>query len=103
MDGDSFSIKTADYRGSTSVSICDQELIGKTVTDGNLQVHISQEFFFGEIVGRNEALHLIKSCSIINLAGERAVSLAIENKMGAREAIREIEGVPFLMIYKFTR
>lgn len=101
MGADGFSVKTAEYRGNTLVSICDEELIGRTVKDGKLQVHISMEFFFGEIVDGREALGLLHRCSIINLAGRRAVALAVDNKLGAREAIREIEDVPFLMIYKF--
>ena len=99
---DGFSVRTAELRGNTLVNICDEELVGRTVTEGKLQVHISKDFFSGEVVDRNEALDLIKGCSIVNLAGKRAVSLAIDNKMGAKEAVREIEEVPFLMIYKFT-
>ena len=39
----------------------------------------------------------------MNLAGRRVITLALENRIGASEAVREIEGVPFLMIYKFLR
>ena len=99
MDG--FSIRTADYKGSTLVSICDEELIGKTVTEGRLKMHISPDFFYGEIVDYREALRLMKVCSMVNLAGRRAVNLAIANELEAKEAVREIEKVPFLMIYKF--
>ena len=66
-----------------------------------MRMHISPDFYHGEIVDGEEALRLMKVCSIINLAGSRSVSLAIDNKLGAKEAIREIENVPFLMIYKF--
>ena len=99
MDG--FSIKTAVYKESTLVSICDEELMGRTVTEGRLKMHISREFFYGEIVDGREALRLMKVCSMVNLAGRRTVNLAIANELGAKEAVREIEKVPFLMIYKF--
>ena len=95
-----FSVKTTSYQGTVLVNICDEELIGKTVTEGKLKVHLSKEFYFGEVVDEGEALHLIRTCSIVNLAGSRSVSLAVENEIGAPEAIREIEEVPFLMIYK---
>lgn len=84
------------------MNMCDEELVGKTVSEGKLSVHLSKEFYSGEVVDSGEALRLIRTCSIINLAGERSVSLAVENKMGAPEAVREIEEVPFLMIYKFA-
>ena len=84
------------------MNICDEELIGRTVTEGKLKVQISKEFYYGEVVDKGEALRLIRTCSIVNLAGDRSVSLAVENEMGAREAVREIQDVPFLMIYKFS-
>ncbi len=100
--GARFSVRTTAYQGSVLVNICDEELIGKRVSEGKLEVHISKEFFFGEVVDKGEALRLIRTCSIINLAGPRSVALAVENQVGTREAIREIQDVPFLMIYKFS-
>lgn len=101
MAGTNFSVRTAEYKGSVLVNICDEELIGRTVTEGKLKMHISKEFYFGEVVNKGEALRLIRTCAIVNLAGKRSVSLAVDNEIGAREAVREIEGVPFLMVYKF--
>ena len=100
-NGKGFSVRTAEYRGTILVNICDEELVGRTVTEGKLQVHLSPEFYSGEVVDMGEALRLIRTCSIVNLAGSRSVSLAVDNKLGAAEAIREIEEVPFLMLYKF--
>jgi len=96
-----FSIRTTEYRGSVLVNICDEELIGRTVAEGKLKMHISKDFYAGEVVQKGEALRLIRTCAIVNLAGRRSVSLAIDNQVGAREAVREIEDIPFLMIYKF--
>ena len=97
-----FSVRTAEFKGTILVNICDEELVGRTVTEGDLKVRLSEEFYSGEIVDTGEALRLIRTCSIVNLAGTRSVSLAVDNKVGAPEAIREIEEVPFLMIYKFA-
>ena len=96
-----FSVRTSSFNGSALVNICDEELIGRTVSEGNLQVHISKEFYFGEVVDGGEALRLIRTSSIVNLAGPRSVSLAVDNEMGVPQAVRKIDGVPFLMIYKF--
>jgi hypothetical protein len=100
---DSFAVRTQEYKGNVLVNICDEELIGRTVTEGKLKMHISKEFYFSEMVDAAEALELIKTCAIVNLVGHRSVSLAVENHIGARQAIREIEDVPFLMVYKFLR
>ena len=101
-NGKGFSVRTADYKGTILVNICDEELVGRTVTEGELRVHLSSEFYSGEVVDTGEALRLIRTCSIVNLAGTRSVSLAVDNNVGSPEAIREIEEVPFLMIYKFA-
>jgi hypothetical protein len=97
-----FSVRTAEYKGTILVNICDEELVGRTVAEGRLKVHLSEEFYSGEVVDKGEALRLIRTCSIVNLAGSRSVALAVDNKVGAPEAVREIEEVPFLMIYKFA-
>jgi hypothetical protein len=97
-----YSVRTSEYQGTTLVNMCDEELVGRTVAEGKLKVHLSEEFYSGEVVNEGEALRLIRTCSIVNLAGSRSVSLAVDNRMGAPEAIREIEEVPFLMIYKFS-
>jgi len=42
-----FSVRTAEYKGNVLVNICDEELIGRTVIEGKLKMHISKEFYFG--------------------------------------------------------
>jgi hypothetical protein len=101
LDKAGFLVRTTDYKGSTLVNICDEELIGKTVKEGKLSVCLSRDFYSGEVVGKGEALRLIRTCAIVNLAGDRSVSLAVDNLIGAPQAIRKIQDIPFLMIYKF--
>ena len=97
-----YSVRTSEFRGTVLVNICDEELVGKTVSEGKLKVHLSPDFYSGEVVDTGEALRLIRTCSIVNLAGTRSVNLAVDNDVGNKEAVREIEKVPFLMIYKFS-
>jgi uncharacterized protein len=101
-NGKGFSVRTAEFRGTILVNICDEELVGRTVSEGKLKVHLSEDFYSGEVVDTGEALRLIRTCQIVNLAGTRCVSLAVDNAVGSPAAIREIEEVPFLMIYKFA-
>jgi hypothetical protein len=102
-NGKGYSVRTSEFKGTILVNMCDEELVGRTVEEGKLKVHLSRDFYSGEVVDKGEALRLIRTCSIVNLAGFRSVSLAVDNNVGAPEAIREIEEVPFLMIYKFAR
>ena len=102
MAGRGFCVRTADYKGTILVNMCDEELLGTTVEEGRLKVHLSRDFYSGGVIDKGEALRLIRTCSIINLAGSRSVSLAVDNEVGSPAAIREIQSVPFLMIYKFS-
>jgi hypothetical protein len=96
-----FSVRSITWKNSSLVNVCDAELIGRTLSEGRLKMHISKEFFGGELVEEEEAVKIIKESAMISLAGERSVNMALSNKLGSPQAVREIEGVPFLMIYKF--
>jgi hypothetical protein len=96
-----FSVRSIAWKNSHLVNLCDAELIGKTLSEGKLKMQISNEFFGGELVEEEEALKIIKESAMVSLAGERSVNIALVNKLGSPQAVREIEGVPFLMIYKF--
>ncbi len=96
-----FSVHSIVWKNSAVVNVCDADLIGRTLCEGNLKVHISKDYFGGELLEEEEALKLIKESPMVSLAGERSVNVALANKLGSPQAVREIEGVPFLMIYKF--
>jgi len=95
------SVRSIAWKNSSVVNVCDADLIGRTLIEGRLRMHISSDFFGGALVGEEEALKLIRESSMISLAGERSVRVALSNRLGSPQAVREIEGVPFLMIYKF--
>ena len=96
-----FSVRSIAWKSSYVVNLCDVELIGKTLEEGKLKMHISKEFFGGELIEEEEAVKLMKESSMISLAGTKSVNIALMNKLGSPQAVREIAGVPFLMIYKF--
>ncbi len=84
------------------ISICDLELVGKTLKDGDLAVNLSREYFQEHTIIETEALELLESCSIANLVGTRIVNLAIGLRLASQYSVRHISGIPFLMIYKFN-
>ncbi|MEM3436967.1 MAG: DUF424 family protein [Nitrososphaerales archaeon] len=92
-----------DWQGMKLVNICDKELIGKTIKDKKVEIHISPNYFEGELVNIEEALFLIKSCSIANLVGEKIVIETIKAELASKHAVKRIGSTPFLMIFKFSR
>ena len=43
------------WKNSSVVNVCDAELIGQTLIEGKLKMHISKEFFGGDLVEEDEA------------------------------------------------
>lgn len=89
------------YQGSVMVNMCDEELVGSKVSEGKLEIKITKDYFGQEVVEEREAAELLYACSIANLVGERIVDKAVDMKMASKLSVRMINGVPFLMIYKF--
>ena len=83
------------------IDICDIELIGSRLQEGELLIDITKEYFQQEIIEALQAEELLRTCSIANLVGERIVSQAVQLKLAKERSIRRISGVPFLMIFKF--
>jgi len=102
MPNGGLSVRSMSWKDTTLINICDVDLIGRTLNEGKLKMHISRDYFGGQVVDGSEALRMMKTSSIVNLAGEKAVEIALANKLAVEQAVRRIEGVPFLMIYKFS-
>ncbi len=96
----SFSIKLTGYQKNAMLNICDADLLGKKITEKELEVHISKSYYGEKIVEKDEAKTLLKNSSIINMVGKEIVSLSTSLGIGSEDGIKEIDGVPFLIVYK---
>lgn len=83
------------------VNICDEELLGTTVKAEQVDMPISRDYFGVDKVTEREAIDLVKSSTIINLAGSRIVSKVIRANLATEKAVKRFGNVAFLMIYKF--
>lgn len=95
-----FSIRTTSYQSSTMLNICDEELVGRTLKKDDFVMNISKSYFGQRTVGRSEAEDLMKKCSILNMAGQQTIEMSISLKIGTRQGVKEIDGVPFLIVFK---
>ena len=94
-----FSVRISDYQKNTMVNMCDVELIGKDIVDGELKIHISENYYGKKIVDKDEAISLLKSASIMNLVGKETISLAIGLGIGSESGVKIISDIPFLIIF----
>jgi hypothetical protein len=95
-----FSARIADYSGRPMLNICDADLLGRELVEGNLSLRISQAYYGGRMMDRREAEEVLRSSSVINMAGEEIVSLSTAMGVGTREGVRTVSGVPFLIVLK---
>ena len=96
-----YAMRITRYQGSIMISICDLELVGTTLNDGNVVIYLSKEYFQEQVIEEVWAPELLKSCSIANLVGTRIVNQAINLRLANKISVKYISGIPFLMIYKF--
>ena len=94
-----FSVRTTNYQKNTMLNMCDAELIGKDVIDGELKIHISENYYGKQLVDKVEAISLLKSTSIMNLVGKKTISLATDLGIGSEFGVKTISDIPFLIIY----
>ena len=94
-----FAIRTTNYQNQSMLNICDAELLGKKIVEGELTMHISENYYGERFVEKDEAESLLKNSSIINMAGKETVSLALNLGIGSENAVKIVSDVPFLIIF----
>ncbi|MCW4052436.1 MAG: DUF424 family protein [Candidatus Bathyarchaeota archaeon] len=82
------------------LAVCDMDVLGKQLSQGQTRFHVSEEFYKGPLVSVDEAIDLIRQSTIINIVGSRIVKKAIEKGLVHPEAVIEIDGVLHAQILK---
>ena len=95
-----FSVKVSNYQKNTMLNICDVELLGKQISQDELNMKISESYYGEKLVDKEEAKSLLQNSSIINMVGKEIVSLSIELGIGTESGIKTISDIPFLIIFK---
>ncbi len=95
-----FSVKVSNYQKNSTLNICYDEQLGKTISKYELNMKISQSYYGEKLVDKEEAKSLLKNSLIINMVGKETVSLSIELGIGSETGIKTISDVPFLIVFK---
>ncbi|MBX5321106.1 MAG: DUF424 family protein [Candidatus Bathyarchaeota archaeon] len=82
------------------LSICDAEVLGKTLREGKIVFQVTEEFYKGAEVELEEAIAMIENSTIVNMVGKNVVQKAVERGYVHPEAILNIEGIPHAQIVK---
>ena len=95
-----FSVRVTNHQNDLMLSICDAPLLGKKLVDKKLKMHISESYYGERVVDREEAEELLKKCTSINMVGKETISLSVGLGIGTHQGVKEIDGVPFLIVFK---
>jgi hypothetical protein len=85
---------------SAIVALCDRELIGKTLKEGNITVTITEDFYKGELISQEKAIDILSGATNINIFGKKAVSCAIECGVVDRNNVKIINEVAHAQVFR---
>lgn len=96
-------IKLHDTDNGSIIAMCDQSLIGKTLSEDDLFIDLKSyaSFYKGELVSPSKAKELIDSKRIYsaNIVGKESVEVAVAMGIVHESAILSVEGVPYAHAY----
>lgn len=87
----------------TVVALCDSDLIGKKFESGILQLHITENFYNGEEINKEEAIKILRKQAIedatFNIAGKESTKTALEAGIIQERNIGEIQNIPYALSF----
>mgnify|MGYP003301636622 CR=1 FL=1 len=85
--------------GETIIAACDEEVLGKTFRGNGLKIEIG-DFYNGELIPPETFIERMRSFTIMNLVGERTISLAIEQGYVDKDSVITIGEVKHAQVVK---
>jgi len=95
-----FSARLINHNDTSMLNICDTELLGRTLNRGSFTLKISEKSYADKVVEKEEAKELLRRSDNINMAGKEIISLSVDLGIGSQDGVKEIDGVPFLIVFK---
>ena len=95
-----FSARLINHNNTRMLNICDVNLLGTTLNRGSFTLKISEKCYSQKVVEKEEAKDLLRRSDNINMAGKEIISLSVDIGVGSQEGVKEIDGIPFLIVFK---
>ena len=95
-----FSALLIHHNDGLMLNICDADLLGKTLNRDNFTLKISEKYYAEKVVDKEEAKYLLKRSNSINMVWKEIISLSVNMNIGSRAGVKEIDGIPFLIVFK---
>lgn len=83
------------------VALCDSEIVGKKFEEGKIQLDVRENFYKGEEIEDAKMVDKLKGLALedatFSIAGEKAISAAVEAGIISEEGVRKVDGIPFAL------
>lgn len=83
--------------GKTIVAVCDDDLIGQALEEGEKQLNLGADFFKGKQMTDAEAGDIIRNADSVNLVGQQSVALGIKEGLIDDTNISHIREIPYAL------
>lgn len=90
----------------TMIAMCDQELMGKVLKEGKIEIDLVKygAFYKEELISEEEAKKRIDpSVYSANVVGNRSVGILIEKGIIKKGDVKTIQGVMYVHLFKVDR
>ena len=95
-----FCARLINHNDTRMLSICDADLLGTTLNSDNFSLKISEKYYAQKVVEKEGAKDLLRRSNNINMVGKEIISLSVNMGIGSQEGVKEIDGIPFLLVFK---
>ncbi len=91
-------VKIHKIGGEILLAACDEELLGRSFSEGMLRLDVNEAFYGGFQAELDDLVDYLREATIANLVGERVVGKAVEEGYVHPDAVLEISGVPHAQV-----
>lgn len=88
-----FCFKIHNHQSEVVIALCDDDILGHTFTDEGRKFYVSPDFYGNEPVDEIFVRDNITAFTILNIAGNRSVELAISAGIISPENVIDIGGM----------
>ena len=97
-----FYMKLYRREAGSLVAVCDKNVVGKTLKDGDVEVTISTHFYQGEEVTATTVLAALNNAFAGNFFGKKAVALAKKAGLIDKSSVKIIAKIPHAQFIRMT-
>jgi len=88
------------------IAMCDEELIGRVLREGKVEIDLKQygSFYKGVLVNEIEAeKYVTEKVYSANVVGERSVNILLEKGIVKKDQVRKCEGVSYVHLFRVLK